>query len=217
MRPTLYLCGDSLTEYGFQQDGWILQIIPGSGYFDIKNYGYAGYNTRWFCAEHLPIGVENPTIDTAVIWFGGNDCVLPDNLIRYSYQAVPVDEYANNLRIIVQHFLSQGVPPESVLIITPTPLDGVKYAQRKGNEPIRRTLEHTKKYADAALAVAKECGILSLDLFTYMSGFSDWSDRFTTEGVHFNDQGQTLVANKIKEVLPRRKIEEHFLKWKVQF
>ncbi|KDD72970.1 hypothetical protein H632_c2680p1 [Helicosporidium sp. ATCC 50920] len=82
-RPVWLLFGDSITQYGFEPQGWGMHIA--SQYerrIDLINRGFGGYNTRW-ALELLPWvmeGVVKPQL--ATIFFGANDAALPD---RTSY------------------------------------------------------------------------------------------------------------------------------------
>uniref|UniRef100_A0A7N2LQA3 GDSL esterase/lipase n=1 Tax=Quercus lobata TaxID=97700 RepID=A0A7N2LQA3_QUELO len=103
MRPKIYLFGDSITEFSFDEGGWGASL---ANHFnrtvDVVLRGYGGYNTRWALQvlEKVFPRVEGGGEPLAVtVFFGANDACLPD---RYAaFQHVPLHEYKHNLHSIV--------------------------------------------------------------------------------------------------------------------
>lgn len=103
MRPKIYLFGDSITEFSFDEGGWGASL---ANHFartvDVVLRGYGGYNTRWALQvlEKVFLRVEGGGEPLAVtVFFGANDACLPD---RYAaFQHVPLHEYKHNLHSIV--------------------------------------------------------------------------------------------------------------------
>ncbi|KAF3647154.1 Isoamyl acetate-hydrolyzing esterase 1 -like protein [Capsicum annuum] len=123
MRPQIVLFGDSITEQSFRLGGWGAALADNyTRKADILNRGYGGYNTRWalFLLHHLfPLDAPTPP-DAVTIFFGANDAAL---LGRTSErQHVPLEEYKENLRKMIQHF-KKCSPSVLVLLITPPPID----------------------------------------------------------------------------------------------
>ncbi|KAL3335615.1 hypothetical protein AABB24_031709 [Solanum stoloniferum] len=105
MRPQIVLFGDSITEQSFRLGGWGAALADTyTRKADILNRGYGGYNTRWalFLLHHLfPLDAPTPPV-AVTIFFGANDAAL---LGRTSErQHVPLEEYKENLRKMIQHF-----------------------------------------------------------------------------------------------------------------
>jgi hypothetical protein len=69
---------------------------------------------------------------------------------------------------------------------------------------LERTTEHTRLYAEACSAAAKEMNVPCLDLFHAMLQVSDYS-RFLCDGLHFSAAGHDFVAEQMLQA-----IREHF-------
>ncbi|GMY14854.1 GDSL esterase/lipase At5g62930-like [Fagus crenata] len=207
MRPQIVLFGDSITEQAFRAGGWGAALADTySRKADIVNRGYGGYNTRWalFLLHHLfPLDSTKPPA-AATIFFGANDAAL---LGRTSErQHVPVEEYKENLSKTVHH-LKECSPTMLVVLITPPPVDEAgrkEYAQsvygEKAMELPERTNEVTGLYAKQCLELAKEIGVLSVDLWSKMQETEGWQRKFLSDGLHLTPEGNALVHQEVTRV-----------------
>ncbi len=104
---------------------------------DFLNRGFSGYTSR-MVKQILPKLLKDSNFPkgclyAATILLGSNDSVFK----HLDDRAVPVDEYVDNLRIIVSEIEKHGVPKERILIISPPPLDEkewAKFALRNGKD-----------------------------------------------------------------------------------
>lgn len=202
MRPKIYLFGDSITEFSFDEGGWGASL---ANHFartvDVVLRGYGGYNTRWALQvlEKVFLRVEGGGEPLAVtVFFGANDACLPD---RYAaFQHVPLHEYKHNLHSIVS-FLKKQWPKTQILLITPPPIDENgrlrnSYSENPVTQP-ERTNEAAGAYAKACVAVAEECGIPVLDLWTKMQQFPDWENAYLRDGLHLTPSGNRFVFEEL--------------------
>lgn len=119
-RPSIILFGDSITQSGFSGGGG--SNTPSAGWVsllsnayarraDVLNRGFSGYNTRHalevlssvFVSSDINVhsnANSNDHVLMVAVFFGANDASLPGD--REHCQHVPIDEYENNLRRIVQ-------------------------------------------------------------------------------------------------------------------
>jgi isoamyl acetate esterase len=210
LRPTIILLGDSITQMGWGVDGhvgWVSLLANAyTRRADILNRGYSGYNTR-HAVEHLLPHLWNneskafsqqsqQTILFATIWFGANDAALPGEI-----QHVPMEEYVNNLKILIHSFQVQRKMP--VILLTPPPVDEKRWMKYWGKEESKdlpdRQLHVTRKYCQACKDVAMDQNCLLLDVFDLLGGNveSIGSDlAFSThlsDGLHLSESGNTLV------------------------
>uniref|UniRef100_A0A2N9HX25 SGNH hydrolase-type esterase domain-containing protein n=1 Tax=Fagus sylvatica TaxID=28930 RepID=A0A2N9HX25_FAGSY len=140
----------------------------------------------------------------ATIFFGANDAAL---LGRTSErQHVPVEEYKENLSKTVHH-LKECSPTMLVVLITPPPVDEAgrkEYAQsvygEKAMELPERTNEVTGLYAKQCLELAKEIGVLSVDLWSKMQETEGWQRKFLSDGLHLTPEGNGLVHQEVTRV-----------------
>ncbi|CAA3008102.1 GDSL esterase lipase At5g45920 [Olea europaea subsp. europaea] len=202
MRPRIYLFGDSITEESFTDGGWGSSLANHfSRTMDVVLRGYSGYNTRWALkvVEKVFPPPERGGVPMAVtVFFGANDACLPDRCS--SFQHVSVDEYRKNLHAIIA-FLKKRWPSVRILLITPPPIDEDgrlqnPFVENESGLP-ERTNEAAGRYAKACLAVAAECGIPAVDLWTKMQQIPGWQKAYLRDGLHLNKGGQRVVFEEI--------------------
>ncbi|XP_072417621.1 isoamyl acetate-hydrolyzing esterase 1 homolog isoform X2 [Chiloscyllium punctatum] len=137
---------------------------------DVLNRGLSGYNTKWALSV-LPKIITQPanqeTIAAVIVMFGANDSALKDiNPVQH----IPLTEYAENLKGVVQYLKSIDICEDKVIMVTPPPLDESAWEKEciaKGSK-LNRYNSVTNQYAAACVKVAEECGIDVLDLCTLM-------------------------------------------------
>ena len=239
-RLNIVLFGDSLTQKGFEDGGWVCRV---ANYFgrkaDVFNRGFSGYNTRW-ALQLMKFPESFPSqCDLAVIFLGANDSALPDGTTKRQY--VPPDEFGSNLKQLVQFFRSGPVGSDKtkVVIIAPPPVSEAgraadpKEADRRdaakkaaaaaaaaggaaaggavagdaaaaaaaastSSDAVTtfadRTFAHTQLYAEQSSAVAKELGLVYVDLWNEMLKADNWQS-LLSDGLHFTAEGQEQVYN----------------------
>lgn len=119
---TVLLLGDSITQQGYCS-GWVSNVsdaLVRRAY--VVNSGLSGYNTRWLlklladpstCENVIPSWVQEPLFVTLML--GSNDC-------SDGCQGVPVEEYRDNLRAIIDIVLEKVRPVGGVFVLTPPPV-----------------------------------------------------------------------------------------------
>ncbi|GAU39596.1 hypothetical protein TSUD_384790 [Trifolium subterraneum] len=206
-RPKIYLFGDSITEDSFSVGGWGASLANHfSRTVDVVLRGYSGYNTRWalkVLERVFPVSLGgdggNETAPVALtVFFGANDACLPDRCS--GFQHVPLHEYKENLRSIVSFFKKRW-PTTHVLLITPPPIDEearLRYPYVENPEGLpERTNEAAGEYARACIAVATECQIPFIDLWTKMQQSPDWKQDYLSDGLHLTNEGNQLVYEEV--------------------
>jgi len=118
------------------------------------------------------------------IFLGANDASLPDGESKGQY--VPLEEYEQNLREMIQE-LKQGFPLCEYILITPPPVDNKRISITS------RTNDNTGKYAKTCIKLANELHIPSIDFWTSMQ---DKKEELLVDGLHFNTKGN-LAAHKL--------------------
>ncbi|XP_073135109.1 GDSL esterase/lipase At5g45920-like [Henckelia pumila] len=206
-RPKIYLFGDSITEASFADGGWGSSLANHfSRTADVVLRGYSGYNTRWALKvkEKVLHPSESGLSPAAVlVFFGANDACLPER--SSAFQHVPLEEYKQNLRTIVA-FLKKQWPSSFILLVTPPPIDEAArllhpLSENSSGLP-ERTNEAAGNYAKACLAVASECGVAAVDLWTKMQQFPGWQKAYLADGLHLTGNGNKVL---FEEVVARLK------------
>ena len=149
---------------------------------DMLNRGFSGYNTRWALLQLPHLIQQTPTPPAlATVFFGANDAAVPE-----SRQHVPLEEFASNLEAILA-LLRSHWPACHMIVITPPPMDQQVWDTERGGAGMR-TLERTRQYAAAALAVAARAKCGSIDLFTRILSMESWKDCLC-DGLHLSSRG----------------------------
>lgn len=225
-RSIIVLFGDSLTQRGFEKDGWASALSNHYGRrADIMNRGYGGYNTRWgkwimhslFKKTHFwdifsfSSGPKDKYL-TAVVWFGANDAADPSQSPH-----VPLAEYGDNLQEIIDHLKVFFV---YIVIMTPPPVHGptrlqyqrLQYGERASGK-LERSTETAGKYAGIAERVASANKVLFLDIWKLM--LSEGEDKWPSfvgagkeggDGLHLSSEGQQYVATHLIDLLEMKTI-----------
>ncbi|KAK7302902.1 hypothetical protein RJT34_13799 [Clitoria ternatea] len=208
IRSKIILFGDSITEDSFQFGGWGASLAQ---HFcrtaDVVLRGYSGYNTRWALKVLDRVFPTSPAGDggnetapmAVIVFFGANDACLPDRCS--AFQHVPLHEYKQNLNSIVSFFKKKW-PTTLVILITPPPIDDdarLRYPYVPNPQGLpERTNEAAGEYARACIAVAGECGIPVIDLWTRMQQFtSDWKTTLLSDGLHLTHDGNHVVYEEV--------------------
>ncbi|KAF7092941.1 hypothetical protein CFC21_095384 [Triticum aestivum] len=207
LRPRLVLFGDSITEQSFRPGGWGAALADTySRKADVVVRGYGGYNSRWalFLIQRIFPLVGLPPVATT-IFFGANDAALPGRTSQR--QHVPVEEYKQNLKTIVNH-LKDCSKSMVILLITPPPIDEdgrERYARSQYGEDARRLPERTNEmagvYAGQCMELAKEMDVQCVDLWSKMQATEGWQKLYLSDGLHLTPEGNALVHKEVVQTL----------------
>lgn len=102
------------------------------------------------------------------MFFGANDATL-----EYLPQCVPLEEYRENLKKIINHEVWKGHDPKFVLIAPPPICEYMtqEHDASMNRHYIQRLAARTKEYAEAAVEVGKELGVPTVDLWKAFMGY----------------------------------------------
>lgn len=224
IRPAIVLFGDSITQQGFGWTdgpavGWASLLARDySRRADVLNRGFSGYNTR-MALDLLPRifpGADSsgaappdaPRVEVlfATVFFGANDAALPGQR-----QHVPPEEYARNLRRIVEHVrgASSGKP---VILFTPPPVDadawyaaGGEPKPEDGERVYDRTNDNARRYGDLVKEVGREMNCPVLDLFDLLGGNGPAGEyaKHLRDGLHLSESGNVLAYEGLMDLIRR--------------
>jgi lysophospholipase L1-like esterase len=211
LRASVVLFGDSLTQRGWEEGGWVARMAAHFGRrADVYNRGFGGYNTRWgrFLLPQLlplpPTPTERHQLIT--IWFGANDAADETQGVH-----VPLDEYIDNLRVMVAHARRVAV---RVVLLTPPPVHEptrLAYQRRtygdKATGKMERTTERAGEYAAAVVRLGTELSVPVVDVHGEMLARDEWpsfvgaGDEPPGDGLHLAPAGQRFVGALLLETL----------------
>jgi len=199
MWPSALLLGDSQTQLGFSEGGWVSLL---SNAFirkcDVINRGFSGYNTRMLLAVLPDVlsQIDVKTVKVVCLMIGSNDASFPDT---GSEQAVPLEEFGENLLKIISLLLNKGFKKEAIVIISPPPIIPEKWMRHRNMGPgpkceNYKDNELTKKYAEECKTVAARVSITFVDLFAAMMKLSNL-DAALNDGLHLDKEGHSTLFN----------------------
>eukprot|EP00092_Neocalanus_flemingeri_P041233 GFUD01044893.1.p1 GENE.GFUD01044893.1~~GFUD01044893.1.p1 ORF type:complete len:247 (+),score=69.79 GFUD01044893.1:74-814(+) len=207
MWPTALLLGDSQTQLAWQAGGWAQNLAESFvRRADVINRGFSGYNTRMI-QTILPDIFTPETLKRAkivCIFLGSNDASMVETNPE---QAVPVEEFGENLLKIISYILSNGVSKQALVIISPPPILPEKWnatlSLRPGPPlPNCKSNELTKTFAKECGEVAKRFNLTFVDLFSHMM---DPANKINlnaalSDGLHLGKEGHDALFSLLSPV-----------------
>ena len=204
-RKTAILIGDSITQQGFNGDGWVSKLCHEySRKVDFFNRGYSGYNSEWVWSQLNEILGSIGRIDLAVVFLGANDAV---------YEGFPshvdLETYSRHLTSIVLQLQTIHQVQEVILVSPPPIAEGALTERNKVSSNPRgldRDNGHTKRYVDACRRVAHSLSVGYVDTWAGLSGSGPESTRgsFLRDGLHLNEAGNDKVFELIRAAMVER-------------
>nr|CCA22553.1 isoamyl acetatehydrolyzing esterase 1 putative [Albugo laibachii Nc14] len=219
MRPSIVLCGDSLTQ---------LAADPRSGGFmcffindyvrsvDVLNRGFSGYTTKQYKELVIPVLKEDfasrkPCLLT--LWLGANDAALIDGPAKA--QHVPLPEYRENLGILLKSLLEINEKARILLITPPAVIDDM----RAHLLPVPGKLDRSNAEAGRYAVVCKQVGeefkktnknIVIMDVYESINAMKEEERRtLYADGLHFSSLGNFYIYKEISKVIQNNFPELH--------
>lgn len=128
----------------------------------------SGYNSKWavpILDQMIPQKMDisqRARIRLVVLFFGANDSAKAG-----TFQHVPIDEYANNLSMMIRR-INQYSTDTRIVIITTPPVNEDQWhkASEQGGPDLRRSNKVAKAYAESAKEVARSYKVPYVDLWS---------------------------------------------------
>lgn len=231
-RAVVVVFGDSLTQRGFEPNGWAAALAAYYGRrADVLNRGYGGYNSRH--GKHIMHALfpAMPNTDSVrrgkyllvTLWFGTNDASSEEHRAH-----VPIAEYEANMEAMVVHL--QRIF-HFVVLLSPPPVHSptriafqkATYGDRAYVTPQQST-ERAALYGAIAKRVADRYSVLFIDVLHLMldQGHAVWP-RFVGagqpggDGLHLSSEGQEFVAKQVIELIEASSIKIENLPMELPF
>jgi len=133
-------------------------------------------------------------VSCVIIFFGANDAAHES---CPSGQHVPIDEFKENLKKMVEMLESSGIKKERVILVNNPTYYHDDFSETKGEDMVPcRSAESAATYAAACLEAGKEIGVTSIDIHK-MFAEDPRGRRLFTDGLHFSPSGSELLLNEI--------------------
>ncbi|OQD70818.1 hypothetical protein PENPOL_c001G04879 [Penicillium polonicum] len=215
------LFGDSITQMACNQElGFAFHAALQESYsrrLDVINRGLAGYSTAHAVKvfdKFFP-SPQTANVRFMTIFFGANDACVPTHS-----QHVPLDQYKENLKTIIQHPATRAQNPRLILI-SPPPVNEYQleaFDAAKETPFPSRTASFTKSYAVAACEVGASLNIPVVDLWSAFMKPTGWKEgepligardvpsndtlaSFLTDGLHLTPAGNRIVYDELMKVI----------------
>lgn len=145
------------------------------------------------------------TADMVIVYGGVNDYIHGDAPFGEIGDKIPTT-YCGGVYFLM-NYLRETYKDKPIIFFTPARcflrnqvddlFPSVHAAKRIPGKPL-------KDYADVILETAKQFNIKILDLYNDLGvdpHISEQFQKYTTDGLHFNDDGHALLAEKLKELI----------------
>ncbi|RDX60190.1 GDSL esterase/lipase CPRD49, partial [Mucuna pruriens] len=214
LRPQFVVFGSSIVQFGFYE-GWI-SILSHlyARKADIVLRGYAGWNSRRALQVLDKIFPKDAPVQPSlvIVYFGGNDSSNPHSSGLGPH--VPLQEYVENMRKIVNHLKSLSENTRILLLSAP-PINDATITLNSENSDGQpsRTNEACRIYSEACLKVCSEMNIKAIDLWSAIQTVDNWQDVCFIDGIHLSAEGSKIVWKEILKVLKEAEWEPS-LYWK---
>jgi lysophospholipase L1-like esterase len=200
----LLIIGDSNTQFGFGESNW-LSLLSNllQRRCDVINRGFSGYNTR-FMKNITPKILSEFTAESicgVLVLLGLNDSA------RHEQLHVPLDEFKNNLKKILEDILNYGV--DKVIVVTPPRVVDEKWSvecQKLNNFDSHHHDQAVIDYVSSVVDLSNELGLKCVDLNGLMRESTDYTKLFY-DGLHFSAEGGKLLFDSLSPIM-----EELFIK-----
>lgn len=206
---TIVTFGDSTTAWRGKlkvYSAWLGELFPSDR---VVNRGYPGDTTK-AALERFPAEVLAEKPQVVVIQFGINDSAV--DTWKTPPRTVPriaIDDYEKNLRAMIAGVRSAG---GEVILMTPNQMRWTdKLRERYGKSSTydpqdeKGFNKYLAQYVERMREIARDEKVELVDIY---AAYDEWEkanaksgDALLLDGIHPNDQGQKLVADKLEPVL----------------
>ncbi|TKY65841.1 GDSL esterase/lipase CPRD49 [Spatholobus suberectus] len=112
---------------------------------------------------------------------------------------VPLQEYVENLRKIVNHLKSLS-DNTRILLLSAPPINVATITPNSDGQPTG-TNEACRIYSEVCLDVCREMNIKAIDLWSAIQKRDNWQDVCLIDGIHLSTEGSNIVLKEILKVL----------------
>lgn len=206
-RKTVLAFGDSITYGAFDISlgGWVNRLrlfLDGyrmedpDFYVATYNLGIPGETTEGLLKRFKNEYVSrfNPEAENYfILAYGANDAAfIPSKNVH----RVSVEEFADNLRMIITQIKEMGYP---VFALNITPVVEEVAAHPLGLDKSRKN-EYISSYNSTIKVLSEELKVPLIDVYSEFQT-KDLKGLFVEDGLHPNDLGHEIIFNSVKEIL----------------
>lgn len=176
--------GDSLTNFGFNKNGWATKLIL-TGNYSIENVGFNGITSTEMVNKLPTLQIKNDikNSDLVTIWLGTND------VLQYYDQKITPDNYVKNIFLIIDYI--QDINPRVPILLIGLPISSFSV-----NQYVSKEQSLLYEFNQKLLQFSNKSGIPIINLMDN----SDGQEILVTDlydGIHFNSNGHNKLFNKL--------------------
>lgn len=181
--------GDSLTNFGYQPNGWVSLFKKKCPNINFINKGINGFTSSDY-TKNLPSilsGVNISKINSITLWLGTND------ILTINENPISLNQFKSNLNAIISYL-------QYINLYLPIYLITIPINDFSLNEWITYDQSIIKKFNDELKEIAIEKKINYIDLNDKTNKIYLTSEDLV-DGVHFNDDGNLKIYNILSEFI----------------
>lgn len=181
--------GDSLTNFGYQPNGWVTLFKSKCSNMNFINKGINGFTSSDY-TRNLPnilSGLNISKISSITIWLGTND------VLKIYDNPISANQFKSNINAIISYL-------QYFNIYIPIYLISIPINNFSLNEWISYEESIIKKFNNELEQLGKEKKINYIDLNEKTNKIYLTSEDLV-DGVHFNDDGNLKIYNILKEFI----------------
>ena len=181
--------GDSLTNFGYQPNGWATLFKSKCSNMNFINKGINGFTSSDYTRNLTNIlsGLNISKISSITIWLGTND------VLKIYDNPISANQFKSNINAIISYL-------QYFNIYIPIYLISIPINDFSLNEWIPYEESIIKKFNNQLEQLAKEKKINYIDLNEKTNKIYLTSEDLV-DGVHFNDDGNLKIYNILKEFI----------------
>lgn len=153
-----------------------------------------------FCGRAFDM---DPNADIVIVYGGVND---------YFHGDAPFGTYEDTDRTTfcgsvywLCNFINETYPDSEHIFIAPARTEGDLCASKSERKPkTAKEQRPLKDYVDAIMTIASKCGFKTLSFYDSLGlnpNDPEIKEKYTIDGIHFNDEAHHIIAEKIKNFL----------------
>lgn len=181
--------GDSLTNFGYQPNGWVTIFKDKSPNINFINKGINGFTSSDY-TKNLPnilSGINLSKINSITLWLGAND------ILTIKENPLSLNQFKSNINAIISYL-------QYFNLYLPIYLISIPINDFSLNKWIPYEESIIKKFNNELKQLAKEKKINYIDLNNKTNNIYLTSEDLV-DGVHFNDEGNLKIYNILSEFI----------------
>lgn len=217
MWKKLLIIGDSNSQYGYSDEGkWVSMLSDAlQRRCDVINRGFSGYNTNHLRIV-LPSLLKEFPVDAicgVILFLGSNDSS------KSEIQYVPIEEYVQNMKFMIEYTLKKGVEKSKIIIVAPPRIADEKFAKDRAAQNLECFHYDglVKKYSERCIQLAKSLDLEVVDFYNLMNNGGLKVEDYLKDGLHLSQAGSKLLFDNLWPIVDKNIVKKHGLNFNLPY